>query len=99
VFRKAFTYFLEDKLIELCKRRNPNPKKPMNYEKTVRQTCDFITYGTMAVIGLFCVNGYYGVPKALGGAGSCTTVGWEWPRPKFNQGMRIYSFVQHGYHL
>jgi hypothetical protein len=87
-----------DKLKEIVARRNPG-KKPKNIDKILRQTLDFVTYGTMAVIGLYCVNGYYGVPKELGGSGTCTTVGWEWPRPKFHTGMRIYSFVQHGYHL
>jgi hypothetical protein len=53
----------------------------------------------MIGIGLWCVHGYKGVPGYLGGTGTCRDVGFEWPTPNFNSGMRIYSFVQHGYHL
>lgn len=80
-------------------KRNEEKNKKVDSVKAVQQTMDFITYGTMAAIGLFCVHGYYGIPTHLGGTGNCTTVGWEWPTPKFHPGMRIYSIVQHGYHI
>lgn len=53
----------------------------------------------MILIGLYCVRDYYGVPSSIGGSGTCRTVGWNWPLIQLNPGMRIYSFVQHGYHL
>lgn len=80
-------------------RRNPNPDKNLDLDKTLKLTVDFIGYTIMISIGLWCVRDYKGIPSSLGGSGSCRTVGWNWPEIEFNSGMRIYSFVQHGYHL
>jgi len=80
-------------------RRNTDPNKKIKLDKVVKNTCDFLTYGLMAVVGLYGVHGHHGIPKALGGAGSCPTLCLEWPRPKFHYGLRIYSIVQHGYHF
>jgi hypothetical protein len=99
VFRHIFEKAFGEKLKDLVLRRNPNPNKNLDLEKTVKLTADFIAYSIMIAMGLWCVNGYKGVPSVLGGQGSCRTVGDNWPLIEFNSGMRIYSFVQHGYHL